>query len=243
MVPTVEPRESKYRAGQHEVPNEQWNKANRTYETAMLELQSAQQALEGAQAHGKKKEIGEANQRVSEVQKKVEEAHSALDAINKTIPLDIIQPYTYTRKNIDLGAIVQLQFRIADFSGTQVVGTVPILRDAHQTFTLLENVKPEDTEGVKAQGTIPDEIQFLTDVEIDARDKLIKAVCERVAQLPGKVLEQARRRLADGDVEGAAESYILYLNSTAAAPTPQREEAESFLKDQFNIQSPLNAAF
>jgi hypothetical protein len=237
MTPSVEPIDSKYRAGQHEIPNEQWNKANRVYEAAVLDMQSAQKASDVAQAHGKKKEIAEANQRLSDAHKKVEEAQSALDSINKTVSTDIIRPYTYTRKSVDLGAVVQLQFRIADFSGAQVVSSVPILRDAHQVFTLLENVKPEDTEGVKAQGTIPDEIQFLTDVEIDARDKLIKAVCERVAELPDKVLDNARKKIADGDAEAAAESYILYLNSTPASPGSHRKEAEAFLRENFNIRS------
>jgi hypothetical protein len=243
MVPTVEPKDSKFRAGQHEIQSDQWSKMNRDYETVLLELESAQKGLEGAQAHGKKKEITDAEQKVAEVQKRVVDAHSKLDAIARTVSIDIIQPYTYTRKNIDLGAVVQLQFRIADFCGTNVVETVPISRDAHQTFTVLENVKPEDTEGVKAQGTIPDEIQFLTDVEIDARNKLIKAVCDRVAGLPGNVLEQAHKRAAVGDLEGAAESYILYLNSTPAAPSAERQEAESFLREQFNIRSPLNSSF
>jgi tetratricopeptide (TPR) repeat protein len=243
MVPTVEPLESKYRAGQHEIPNEPWNKANRAYEAALLDVQNAQKTLDLAQVHGKKKEIAEANQRLSDLHKTLEETQSASDSINKTVSIDIIRPYTYTRRSIDLGAVVQLQFRIADSSGEQVVPSVPILRDVHQTFTLLENVKSEDTEGVKAQGTIPDEIQFLTDVEIDARDKLIKAVCERVAELSDKVLEHARQRFADGDVEGAAESYILYLNSTTPSQGSQRLEAESFLREKFNIRSTPKAFF
>ncbi len=243
MVPSMEPKDSKYRAGQHEIPNEEWNKANREYEAVLLEMQSAQKALAGTRARGKKKEIEAAEQRVSETEKKVGAAHTTLDSISKTVSIDIIQPYTYTRKSVDLGAVVHFQFRIADVSGTQVIETVPILRDVHQTFTLLENVKPEDTQGVKAQGTIPDEIQFLTDVEIDARDKLIKAVCERVGEIPGKVLEQARNRVTAGDVEGAAESYILYLNSTPAVQSAKRQEAADFLWEQFNIRSPVTASF
>jgi hypothetical protein len=140
-----------------------------------------QKEAELAQAHGKKKEIAEVAPRLSDTHKNLEQKQSALDSINRTVSTDIIRPYTYTRKSVDLGAVVQLQFRIADSSGAQISSMVPILRDVHQVFTMLENVKPEDTEGVKAHGSIPDEIQFLTDVEIDARDKLIKAVRERVA--------------------------------------------------------------
>jgi len=36
----------------------------------------------------------------------------------------------------------------------------------HNTVVILENVKPEDTEGIKAQGSPPDEIQYLNDVEL-----------------------------------------------------------------------------
>jgi hypothetical protein len=243
MVPTVEPMDSKYRAGQHEVPNEPWNKASRVYEAAQLEMQGAQKAMELAQAHGKKKEIAEAGQRLSDAQTKAQETQSALDSLSRTVSTDIIRPYTYMRRSIDLGAVVQLQFRVSDFSGAQIVPPVPVLRDVHQTVVVLEGVKSEDTEGVKTQGTVPDEIQFLTDIEIDARDKLIKAVCDRVAELPGNVLENARKRIAEGDMEAAAESYILYLNSTRATQIQQRREAESFLREQFNIrgtsESPL----
>jgi len=97
-------------------------------------------------------------------------------------------------------------------------------------------VKPEDTEGVKTEGTAPDEIQFLADVEIEARDTLIKAVTEKVSGLPAKVLAQARKRAADGDLDGAAESYILYLNSSPDTKTSERDEARRFLQSQFNLR-------
>jgi hypothetical protein len=134
----------------------------------------------------------------------------------------------YQAAQVDLTAVVQLQFRINDSSGNQVETSVPISKDANQKFVVLENVKPDDTEGVKAQGTIPDEIQFLTDVENVARDVLLKAVRESVAKFPEKIFEQARKRAEGGDLDGAAESYILYLNSTPAEANPKREQAERF---------------
>jgi hypothetical protein len=164
-----------------------------------------------------------------------------LDAIPKTVPVDIIKPYTYTEKTVDLTAVVQLQFRINDFSGNQVENPVPISKDANQKFIVLENVKPEDTEGVKAQGTIPDEIQFLTDVENIARDLLLKAVRESVTKFPEKIFEQARKRTEGGDMDGAGESYILYLNSTSAEQNPKREQAERLLREQFNIRLALSS--
>jgi Skp family chaperone for outer membrane proteins len=236
MNPSVEPMESKYRSGEREVPNEDWNKANRDYESASLDLQNAQRIFQGAQSRSKKKEIADANLAVSNAQKKVEDIHTKLDSIPKTTPMDIVKPYTYTKKTINLAAVVDLAFRIVDASNNPIEATTPITRNAEKTFVILENVKPEDTEGIKAQGAPPDEIQFLTDVEIEARDTLIKAVREKVSGLPPKILEQARKRAADGDLDGAAESYILYLNSTAETQTPERGEARRFLQTQFNMR-------
>ena len=236
MNPSLEPKESKYRSGEREIPNDDWNRANRDYESASLDLQSAQRVLQGAQAHGKKKEIADANVAVANAQKRVENLHANLDSIPRTTPVDIVKPYTYTKKTIKLAAVVDLAFRIVDASNNAVEPAMPIAKNAEKTFVILENVKPEDTEGVKTEGTAPDEIQFLADVEIEARDTLIKAVTEKVSGLPAKVLAQARKRAADGDLDGAAESYILYLNSSPDTKTSERDEAMRFLQSQFNLR-------
>jgi hypothetical protein len=238
----VEAKESKYRFSSRDVPNEVWNKANREYEAANQELESAQKALEGAQAHGKKKEISEANDRVTAAEQKVQEAHKKLDSIPKTNPEDIVKPYSYTKKSIDLKAVVELAFRIVDSSGN-VIDVVPAFKkENHNTVIVLENVKPEDTEGVKAQGSPPDEIQYLNDVEIEAREALIKTAREKVEGLPARILEQARKRVQDGDLDGAAEAYILYLNATPEGETKERGEGKRFLWDNFNIRWVANSA-
>lgn len=242
VVATVEAKESKYRFATRDVPNEVWNKANREYEAAKEQLDSAQKALEGAQAHGKKKDISEANDSVTAAEQKVQDAHKKLDSIPKTTAEDIVKPYSYTKKTIDLKAVVELAFRIVDSSGN-VIDVVPAFKkENHTTVVVLENVKPEDTEGVKAQGSPPDEIQYLSDVEIEAREALIKTAREKVEGLPARILEQARKRVQDGDLDGAAESYILYLNSTPEAATKEREEGKKFLLDNFNIASVANSA-
>jgi len=240
-VPTSKPKESKYRAGEQQVPNEAWNKANREHDSAQLDLQRDQAILQGASAHGKKKEIEEANRQVAAAQKRVEEASAKLDAIPKTLSVDIIKPYTYTEKTVEMGAVVQLQFRVNDFSGNPVENAAPIGKEEKRTFVVLENVKPDDTEGVKSEGTIPDEIQFFTDVENSALDSMLKAVKDSVSKFPDKIFEQARRKADSGDFEGAAESYILYLNSTPAEANPKREQAERFLAEQFNIRKAVSA--
>ena len=236
MNPTLEPKESKYRSGEREIPNEDWNRANRDYEAAGLDLQNAQRILQGAQSHGKKREIADANLAVANVQRKVEDLHTKLDSLPKTTPIDIVKPYTYTKKTINLAAVVDLAFRIVDTSNIPVEPAISITKNAQKTFVILENVKPEDTEGIKTEGAAPDEIQFLTDVEIEARDTLIKAVTEKVSVLPPKILGQARKRASDGDLDGAAESYILYLNSTPDTQTQEREEAKRFLQTQYNMR-------
>lgn len=234
--------DSEYRAAEREVPNEEWNKANRDYEAANLNLQTAQRLLEGTQAHGKKKDIATATTDVEVAKKKVEEAHRKLDAIPRTTLSDVVKPYTYTRKTIDLNAVVDLGFRIVDSSGNLIANTPSVKNTAQKQFVVLENVKPEDTKGVKLAGAPPDETQFLTDVEIASRIALIKDVKEKIDLLPGKILAQARRRLSDGDTDGTAESYILYLNSTPDVQTPEREEAKKFLREQFNMAWPGSSA-
>ena len=233
---TVESAQSKYRAGEREIGNEDWNKANRNYEGAMLDLQNAQRVLEGAQARGKKRQIEDATAAVATAQQKVQDTHQKLDALQKTTLNDVIKDYTYTKKNIDLTAIVELAFRLVDTNGSALDSAPPILRTTHKVFTVLENVKPEDTEGVRPQGTPPNELQFLTDIEIEGRDTLIKTVKEKAENLPKKILDQARKRAADGDLDGAAEFYILFLNASSEAQKTERDEAKRFLLVQFNIR-------
>ena len=236
LTPTIEPMESKYRFGAREVPNEEWNRVNRDYETANLELQSSQRVLEGAQSHGKKKDIADASAAVGSAENKVQEAHRRLDSLPRTNQEDVIKPYTYTKRTIDLTAVVEVSFRMLDTNGDAIDPATPISKTNHKTFVVLENVKPDDTQGVTAQGTVPDEIQFLNDVEIDARDTLIRSVLEKVQGLPQKILALARKRVQEGDLDAAAEKYILYLNSTAESETPERTEAKQCLQKQFNIR-------
>jgi tetratricopeptide (TPR) repeat protein len=232
---TVDSIDSEFRATEREIANDDWNHANRDYEAANLDLQKQQKVLEGAQAHGKKKEIADANSAVEDAQKKVEDAHRKLDAIPKTILSDVVKPYSYTRKTIDLSAVVDVGFRIIDNNGNTIATTPSVKKDAQKQFVVLENVKPEDTKGVKQAGSPPDETQFLTDVEIADRIALIKDVKEKIESLPSKILAQARKRVMDGDADGTAEAYILYLNSTPDTPTAEREEAKKFLREQFNM--------
>jgi tetratricopeptide (TPR) repeat protein len=240
--PSIESLDSEYLVGTRDIPNEEWNKANREYETAKEVLQQAQKNLDTANLHGKKKDISAAQQTVDDAQKKADALGRQLDSVPKTKMFDIVKPYSYTKRTIDLSAIVELGFRITDSAGSVIASNPSIKKQSEKQFTVLENVKPEDTKGVKPSGTLPDENQFLGDVEIEARADLIKDVKEKVQTLPGKILAQARKRFVDGDTDGSAEEYILYLNSTPETQTPERDEAKKFLHDQFNMVWPESAA-
>jgi hypothetical protein len=138
---------------------------------------------------------------------------------------------------VDVSAIVRLEFRIKNFLEVQVIEPIPVKNDNEHKFIILENVKPEDANGIRQQGTEPDETQFLTDVENNARDALIKAVIENTKKLPDIVYKDGLKKEQNIDDEGAAEAYILYLNSTVPnVEDPQRSHAEKFLKDKFNIR-------
>ena len=240
--PTIESMDSEYLAAERDVPNDEWNKADRDYEAANLDLQKSQKLLDVAQAHNKKKDIAAASAVVDDAQKKVEEAHRKLDSISKTVLKDVTKPYSYTRKTIELSAVVDLGFRIVDANGNIITSNPSVKKADQKQYVILENVKAEDTKGIKQSGTMPDERQFLTDVEIAARIALIKDVKEKVELLPSKIFAQARKHLMDGDTDGTAEAYILYLNSTPDGKTTEREEAKKFLREQFNMVWPDSSA-
>jgi hypothetical protein len=225
-----------YRFGQEEVPNDTWNQANREYERANNDLQSARSVLEGAQARGKKNEIKAATQTVQDDEKKVEDLHAKLDEIPKVKTQDVERPYTYSQITYSLKIAVQLQFRILDGTGDEVVQRIPIESAETKEYSILQNVKPEDTKGVRNEEVIPNENDFLEADEYKARDELIARAKEKVADLPGMVLSRADRKATDGDNDGAAELYILYLNSTPVAETAERLKARRFLADQFNFR-------
>ncbi|HEV2989571.1 MAG TPA: hypothetical protein VG759_14105 [Candidatus Angelobacter sp.] len=233
--PTLETLPSKYRVGTREVKNEAWVAANRDYEAAQAQLTTAQHALTDAQAHNKKKEIAAANDAVVAAQKEADDKRAKRDSLEPTRPQDVVETYNYTKKTIDLSATIEVAFRLTDQAGNLVEAGQPLQVDNKKTYMLVENVKPEDTEGVKQQGAAPDENQFVTDLEIKARDVLIKSVREKVMHLPEKILAEARKRAQQNDAEGAAEQYILYLNAAPESPAAERKEAVGFLRDHFNV--------
>ena len=228
---------SKYRSGEQDQLNTEWNVVDREYESANLDLQTAQRALEGAEAGGKKNRIADAKRQADEAQKKVLAERVKLDALPKFHHVVIEQPYTYTEQVNHLKATVELGFVIQDTSEAVLIPTVPILETQEKPFVVLENVKPDDTTGLRAEGEVPSETKFMETVENTARDRLLTQAKEKVGSLPPLVLQIADRKAAEADNDGAAELYMLYLDSTESRDTPERRRAQKFLLDNYNFRA------
>ncbi len=232
----LEAPESKYRAGAHETKNPAWLQIESDYESAQQQLSSAQHSLADAQAQHKKKQvIADATDAVQQAQKSVDELRHKLETTEQSRVETVVESYHYTKKTIDLTASAEIEFQFRDRAGNFIGQPADVRKEKHTTTVVLQDVKAEDTEGITNQGVEPDGAQFLTDLEIDSRNALVKAVREKAAELPAAVLQAARTLAQQGDTDGAAELYVLYLNATPQGASPGRDEAVKFLRDQFNI--------
>lgn len=235
--PTVESIESKYVAGVHEVPSEEWNKANRTVDTASEQLHTKQALLEGAKTRGKKKEIEDAENQVAAAQKALDDARVKLDSIAKTHTEDIIRPYTYKKTTYDVLNRVVLQFRIDDVYNSQKGEPVQVQEEDKKKFVTLTDVNASDVNGVKAEYTMPDMTELQTQLENKARESLIAKVHEKMLDVPHKIYDVARQKEQDGYVDDAGEEYMRYLSVAPADQVEERDHAVKFLSDQFNFQT------
>src|SRR5208337_2020703 len=104
----------------------------------------------------------------------------------------VVESYHYTKRTIDLTASAEIEFQFRDRAGNFFGQPSDVHKEKHSTTVVLQDVKAEDTEGITNQGVEPDGAQFLTDLEIDSRNALVKAVRERTAELPAAVLQAAR---------------------------------------------------
>ena len=234
--PRLEAPESKYRAGAHETKNPAWLQIEGDYESAQQQLSAVQHALADAQdQHKKKQVIADATDAVQQAQKSVDDLRHKLDTTEQSRVETVVESYRYTKKTIDLTASADIEFQFRDRAGNFVGQPTGVHKSRHTTTVVLQDVKAEDTEGITNEGVEPDGAQFLTDLEIDSRNALVKAVRERAAELPAAVLQAARTLAQQGDADGAAELYVLYLNATPQGASPGRDEAVKFLHDQFNL--------
>ena len=232
--------QSQYRSGTREIPNEAWNKADQVYEGALLDLQHSESEFAVASGKGKKA-IDAANADVSTKREAVQQSRGVMNSIARTVSEPILSPYSYTRTTLEVTNIIELAFRTVDLAGATVGEPIRIIKgEQAKKFVILDNINPADTRGLKEIDAMPDENQLMTDVEIEARDTLVKAARERVQELPNRILTQARNKAVYGDLEGAAEFYVLYLNCTPAKNTPERTESMDFLSKSFNIRNTAN---
>ena len=232
----LEAPESKYRAGTHETKTPAWLQIENNYESAQQQLSSAQRALSDAQAQHKKKQvIADANDAVQQAQKSVDELRHKLDTTEQSRVETVVESYHYTKKTVDTTASAEIEFQFRDRTGNLVGQPADVHKEKHSKTIVLQDVKAEDIQGITNQGLEPDEAQFLTDLEIESRNALVKAVRESVAELPAAVLQAARGLAQQGDTDGAAELYVLYLKATPQGESPGRDEAVKFLHDQFNL--------
>jgi exonuclease VII small subunit len=238
----LEAPESKYRAATHETKSPAWLQAESDYESAHQQLNSAQQRLADAQTQHKKKQvIADANDAVQQAQKTVDELRHKLDTTEQNRVETVMESYHYTKKTINLTASVEIEVQFRDRAGNLAGQPADIRKDKHSTTVVVQDVKAEDTEGITNLGVEPDGAQVLTDLEIESRNALVKAVREKAAELPASVLRSARALAQKSESDGAAEWYVLYLNSTPLGASPEREEAIKFLHDQFNLVLPADA--
>ena len=96
---------------------------------------------------------------------------------------------------------------------------------------------PSGSRSLRPQGEVPTQTKFLEKVENTTRDRLLAQAKETVIGLPPLILQTADRKAAEADNDGAAELYMLYLNSTAGQSTSERKRAQKFLLDNYNFRA------
>jgi hypothetical protein len=229
-------KSSMYRTEQ-ELESPEWSAANRAYDNAKISLSTEQQALVGAEASHKKKEIADARKRVDDAEKKVEAARDKRDALQKSSPEVTGLPYNYTEQVHRFTATVEVRFVIKNTTAAAVGPPTPVPAKLEKTFTKLEGVKDTDTMGVHVDGELPTPNQFLVEADTEVSGQVLKQATEAIAGLPPLIFKAAENDAAEGDDEGAAEQYMLYLNATAGEETPDRKKAQKFLQETYNFQA------
>jgi hypothetical protein len=224
-----------YRAGTHDEPNEVWNKANRAYEATLRDIQTDQAALQGAESKGNKKGIKDLNEKIAQEQKTASDEQAALDSIPKTVTQDVIRPYNYSQRTIDIKNSIKMQFRIGETLSGKMGEAVIVEKDDPTQFILIEDVKPDDTGGLKPTGTTPNTRELQTALEIAARDVLIEKVKAKVQELPRELYSQAKAKEEEENMDGAGETYLRYLSATSEDVSPERKHAKDFLEKNFNM--------
>jgi hypothetical protein len=229
------PMLSSYRAGTHQEPNPEWNKANRVYEDARDQMQADQAELDAADKLNNKKKIADLSTKLSEDRKQVSDAGGKKDAILSTVTKDDSRPYHYNQKTVDIKNVIKLQFSISRAQGGQIGPPANVAKEKSAQYVQREDVKPDDMEGVTLKEETPDTHEMQTELENLVRDELKEKVATKVAELPKAIYAEAKSRVQEENLDDAGEAYLRYLRVTPADQTPERAEAEKFLNEQFNF--------
>lgn len=233
--PTVTSKQSNYLAGTHEEPNEKWNKANRAVETAKQNLQPDQNALLLAQAKGNKKASKDLGAKVTQDQKAISDAQAEVDSLARTVTSDVIRSYNYKQTTFDVRNTIKLQFRIGETLSGEMGDPVIVKKEDPRQFVLIEDVKPEDTNGVRPSGTMPDIKELQTTLENAVREELITDVKAKVNGLPKLLYVEAQSKEQGENIDGAGEFYLRFLSCTAEDGSAERKHAKDFLLKNFNM--------
>jgi hypothetical protein len=169
-------------------------------------------------------------------QKAVSDAQALADSLPKTVTSDVIRPYQYVRKTIDVKNTIKLQFRIGETLTGQMGDAVVEEKVDPRQFVSLDEVKADDTEGVKLGGTTPNTGEMQTALDNSARDELVQKVRLKVQELPRAVYDAGKTREQEENVDGAGEYYLRYLSCTAEDGSAERRHAKEYLAEKFNMR-------
>jgi hypothetical protein len=241
-TPTVASKESKYRASTHDVQNEKWSAAKRAYDAALRDIETDNSELQAAATKNNKKLMKELGDKLNQDKKRASDDQAALDSIPEKVTEDVIRPYNYTQRTIDVKNTIKLQFRVGETLSDQKGDPEVVQKDDDKQFILIQDVKPEDTENVKPTGTTPNTRELQTALENSVRDMLVEKVKTRVSKLPQEIYKQAQSKEQEENIDGAGEAYLRYLSCTQDEATPERKHAKDFLAKNFNMHPAIGAS-
>jgi hypothetical protein len=112
---------------------------------------------------------------------------------------------------------------------------VIVKKEDPRQFVLIEDVKPEDTNGVRPSGTMPDIKELQTTLENAVREELITDVKAKVNGLPKLLYVEAQSKEQGENIDGAGEFYLRFLSCTAEDGSAERKHAKDFLLKNFNM--------
>jgi hypothetical protein len=234
-TPKVVSMPSHYRSGTHQEINPEWIKANRECEDAKEQMQSDQTDLAAADAKNNKKDIAAVTQKLNADKRRTSEAETKRDALLQNKTVDDIREYRYTQKTLEIRNIIKLQFTVSRTQSGTIGPPTVVEREEPGHYVQVEEVKPDDVDGVRLDETNPDTRAMQTALENKVRDELKEKVAAKLAELPKAIYAEAKSRAQEQNLEDAGEAYLRYLSVTPADRTPERLEAEKFLNEQFNF--------